>query len=87
MNDPFVSQQAAQWAKRELASVDHNLESSDMETLNRMYETAFARKPTDDEMAVTLAFIEEQSPVATSEDVWTQIAHSLINTKEFIFLR
>lgn len=87
MNDPFVSQQASQWAKRELASVGQNRESSDVETLNRMYETAFARKPTDEELAVTLAFIAEQSQLATSVDVWTQIAHSLINTKEFIFLR
>jgi hypothetical protein len=52
-----------------------------------MYETAFARKPTVEERDVTLAYIAEQAAAASTVDVWTQVAHSLINTKEFIFLR
>ena len=59
-----------------------------------MYETAFARPPTDRELADAMRFLHEQardqglSPDAAVADprVWADLAHVLVNVKEFIFL-
>lgn len=66
MNDPFVQQQSALWAKR----------GGDA---RRLYLAAFGRLPTADEMSVCEAFLKEGTP--------EELAHSLVNVKEFIFVR
>ena len=87
MNDPFVIQQAELWAKRviaESASPEHRI--------TRMYVAAFARPPTDKEMIAARAFLEQQAKELAAKDgmndarVWADLAHVLINTKEFIFV-
>ena len=82
MNDPFVSEQASLWAKREL-----QIDGDHHERLDRMYETAFAREPTEEEQQLMLDFVRENANDSQPLEIWTKIAHSLINTKEFIFLR
>jgi hypothetical protein len=78
MNDPFVQQQAALWAKSAVGRDD-----SDRARLTRMYLQAFSRPPTDDEAQILLPFVAQQGP---RERLWTDLAHALINTKELIFL-
>ena len=64
-------------------------------TAGRMYETAFGRRPTADEVAVVIEFARRQgerlgvAEGACHSDprVWTDVAHALVNTKEFIFLK
>jgi hypothetical protein len=75
LNDPFVHQQAELWAKRVLAQP-----GSTQERIVRMYESAFARSPTETELAACLDFLKGQ-PAA-----WTDLAHVLFNVKEFIFV-
>ncbi|HEY7117331.1 MAG TPA: PSD1 and planctomycete cytochrome C domain-containing protein [Tepidisphaeraceae bacterium] len=90
MNDPFVLEQAQLWARRALADKSLPPEAR----LTRMYESAFARPPTQDELRDLLAFIDEQGQAmnvaadqrATNLSIWTAVAHALVNTKEFIFL-
>jgi hypothetical protein len=55
-----------------------------------MYKLAFARLPSEGEKKIALDFLTES---ASTEDggsipvvTWADFAHSLINTKEFIFL-
>jgi hypothetical protein len=90
MNDPFVLQQAELWARKvcaEQADVDGRIAA--------MYESAFARPPAADELAAARAFLASQakeyglSPEAATSDVrpWTDLAHVLVNAKEFIFLK
>ncbi len=86
MNDPFVVDQAKRWAERTLqqgTDADANI--------TWMYETAFARQPTEREKQIAMEFLGVSS---TSEmkatvdlDRWSHLAHVLINTKEFIFLK
>jgi hypothetical protein len=84
MNNPFVLQQAELWAKRVLGTPGV---ASDR--IREMYLAAFARTPTAEELAAATAFVAEQSTEYGQVDhprAWTDLAHVLFNSKEFIFL-
>jgi len=86
MNDPFVVTEATHWAERTLAEAG----SSTEQRIETLYQTAFARPPTADELATAIDFLQEQSlrHGGGSDDprVWTDLCHVLINVKEFIFI-
>ncbi|MEK6233338.1 MAG: DUF1553 domain-containing protein [Planctomycetales bacterium] len=90
MNDRFVKQQAEIWAKRILADPKLTPE----ERIRRMYETAFARPPTDGELSDAQAFLRQDAADMgldddawqTHPDPWTDLGHVLWNVKEFIFI-
>jgi Protein of unknown function (DUF1553) len=77
MNDPFVHGQAELWAKRVLAE-----NASTEERVRGMCLDAFARPPTDDELQACLAYLQ-RTPEARR---WADLAHVLINSKEFYFV-
>ncbi len=85
MNDPFVYQQAALWAKRIISQG-----GSDKERITRMYEEAFSRPPTDEELSACLGFLTSQGKAADKKPddpaVWSDLAHTLFNVKEFIYI-
>ena len=87
MNDPFVGAEAHNWAVRTLKKEL----GSDMDRIQWMYKTAFARPPTSRELQTATQFIQEQSrqrgAAAGDIGVWSDFAHVLINLKEFVFLR
>lgn len=90
MNDPFVVQQAELWARRVLAVPNQTRE----QRIGAMYLAAFARPATTDEVAAASMFLAAQAaesglPAEAAESdlhVWTDLAHVLVNAKEFIFL-
>jgi len=86
MNDPFVVSEAKRWAEKTLAENG----SSTEQRIDVLYQTAFARPPTADELADAIDFLQEQSlrHGGGSDDprVWTDLCHVLINVKEFIFI-
>ena len=90
MNDPLVVQQSDVWAKRLLAEA----ETTDAR-LDLLYETAFARLPSDTERADARGFLSSQgaeyglSPEKAETDarVWKDLCHVMMNVKEFIFVR
>lgn len=86
MNDPLVVELASQWAA--LAITKHTgIESR----IDWMYQTAFARQPTPQETAIAGEYIKAQLATDKTDEnnrqLWADVAHALINTKEFIFLR
>jgi hypothetical protein len=81
MNNPLVAQQAERWAKRTLEAGT----LAPRQRLDRMYEEAFGRLPTDEEADAALAFVREHR-TADEVTVWTELAHVLFNVKEFIFI-
>ncbi len=87
MNDPFVSAEAHNWAVRTLKKEF----GTDMDRIQWMYKTAFARPPTNRELQTATQFIQEQTrqrgAAAGDIGVWSDFAHVLINLKEFVFLR
>ncbi|WP_390621118.1 PSD1 and planctomycete cytochrome C domain-containing protein [Stieleria neptunia] len=86
MNDPLVVELAGQWAERAIS-----LHSSRQPRIRWMYASAFARQPTDKELAIADAFLDSQREARQVDpddaELWGDFAHALINTKEFIFLR
>jgi hypothetical protein len=85
MNDPFVADQAKKWATRVLAEpgLDDNAR------IARMVETATGREPDKTTLDALDAFLGEQSTLygARDERVWSDLAHALFNSKDFIFVR
>jgi hypothetical protein len=86
MNDPLVVGEAARWAERARDEAGTGVESR----IRWLYETAFARPPTADELAAAIDFLQNQSlrHGGSSDDprVWADLCHVLINVKEFIFV-
>ncbi|MCI0461165.1 MAG: DUF1549 and DUF1553 domain-containing protein, partial [Gemmataceae bacterium] len=87
MNDPFVMQQARQWAERALAG----LEQTPEQRIDALYETAFGRRPSAAEQRAAQLFLHRQADQygCGSHDprVWTDLCHVLLNVKEFIFVQ
>ena len=85
LNDAFVHQQAEVWAKAVCSA-----EPSAPLRVDRMYRTAYARVPAYNEMAACLDFVREQAArrntTVADVKVWADLAHTLFNTKEFIYL-
>lgn len=86
MNDPFVSAQAAVWAKR----LCRDLPEDGMR-IERAYREAFARAPSEAEHEAAQAFLQEQGRLQGrapgDPEVWADFCHVLFNQKEFLFLR
>jgi hypothetical protein len=83
LNNPFVLQQARLWGERVAA-----MEGSDREKVSVMYETAFGRKPSDEERKDALEFLAEQGKEHGKTDAraWADLAHVLFNVKELVFV-
>ncbi|MBM4003023.1 MAG: DUF1553 domain-containing protein [Planctomycetes bacterium] len=89
LNDPFVVQQANEWARSELAigvGVD--------EQIRNMYLSALGREPETAELRSSHEFFAQQgAELGISAEnairdirVWSDFAHVLFNTKEFLFV-
>jgi mono/diheme cytochrome c family protein len=83
MNDPFVIEEAQRWAEKVLRE-----EKTPAACLERMFITAFARKPSSDEKTMALCFLKEQieDNHLQKSQAWKNLAHALICAKEFIFI-
>jgi hypothetical protein len=91
LNDPFVLEQAKVWGER-LVAQEHG---SVRGRLEAMFRTALGRPPTDEELGQWEALVEDlrrERAVSTGEllrssAVWADVAHTMINTKEFLYVR
>ena len=87
MNNEFVALEAQRWAERLLRDTPDR-----SGRIHSMYLRAFARPPKEDEMREVSAFLSRQANRydGTGIDdpcVWADLAHVLINSTEFIFIR
>jgi len=90
LNDPFVREQSEQLAHRILSTGA----SSTAERITRLYQQALSRLPSESESARAEAFLARQEPLYKSAaepqrvvGPWRDLAHALVNLKEFIYLR
>jgi hypothetical protein len=84
LNDPFVLDQARLWADRACRETEASVEGR----VRYLYNAAFAREPTSEELAVAAAFVNGNSTEdAAAIDPWIDLCHSLVNLKEFIFIQ
>jgi mono/diheme cytochrome c family protein len=90
MNDPFVTEQAAVWARKILRDESLSTEAR----IDSMYREAFARAATAEERLAAAEFLAAQAAQhgvsltdqPRHEATWADLAHALITTKEFIFV-
>ncbi|NND99141.1 MAG: DUF1553 domain-containing protein, partial [Pirellulaceae bacterium] len=84
MNDPFVLEQSKHWADRVMASgVD-----DPRARIAQMVREAHTVSPSDQELDRMVAFLQQHPDLGTNDlQVWTDIAHALLNRKPFYFLR
>jgi len=80
MNNPFVIEQAAQWSHRKTAA-----DRDTAARIRQLYLTAFSRPPTADETAAAVSFLTAQRKNDESR-AWQDLAHVLLNVKEFVFV-
>jgi hypothetical protein len=91
LNDPLVASQADQWARQLLQIAD----SDAVGRIRRMFLASLGRDPSPDETQLwTTAATRLASAHQVSDDVclaslavWRDIAHMLLNTKEFVYVR
>ena len=90
LNDPFVLQQSEVWADKLIAQTGESVESR----IEAMFETGLGRPPTSDErqrfVQASLQFAELEQVTAAdilkNRNVWKNMAHAMLNTKEFIYI-
>ncbi len=79
LNDPFVHGEAARWGQK-LATA----KGTTAERVAGMYRAAFGRPPTKDEAETCAEFVNGKE---TDAKAWAELAHTLLNVKEFVFVR
>ena len=87
MNNEFVARQAEKWADREIA-----VHGSSSARITSMFVSAFGRPAEEQELAESETFLRKQMARYETGDAddyrpWADLAHVLINSKEFIFIR
>ncbi len=87
MNDPLVSQLSEQIARRAIATEPEDRSNR----VNWFYEMLFARPATAEEASLATGYLDlqaiERGVNPDDLSLWSDLAHAMINTKEFIFLR
>jgi hypothetical protein len=86
MNDPLVIELAGVWADRVLA----RSATTDRERIDRLFQAAFSRPPSDQEARDCLTFLHDRPKAAgttKARDAWADLCHVLINVKEFIYIQ
>ncbi|WP_169976945.1 PSD1 and planctomycete cytochrome C domain-containing protein [Tautonia rosea] len=91
LNDPFVTDQAASWGKRVAA---HPADSI-ADQLSVMFRDALGRTPNSAEQERWSNLVNDLASewsitpedILTSSEIWANVAHTLFNTKEFLYLR
>ncbi len=84
LNDPFVIDQAEKWAARLL-----QLSPDRADRYRELTEQAWGQPPTPDQIAAFDAFLDAGSSApsaATELQDWTSLCHTIINSKDFLFL-
>ena len=89
LNDPFVAAQSGLLAER-----IRSLPTPEAR-LRTLWLILFARPMTDLELNRTVSFLKSQAALLgiaddrwqTEQSLWNELAHALINTKEFLYLR
>jgi hypothetical protein len=83
LNNPFVAEQAEYFAQRILAMPM----SQASERIAAMYELAFARAPSEEELSAAEQFLQVRRATLSEQAALAELAHVLFNVKEFVFIQ
>jgi hypothetical protein len=76
LNDPLVREMSQRWARRTESITEAQ------KRIEAMLKTAYGRPATDPEVKRCLVFVD-----GGDAESWTELAHVLMNSKEFAYLR
>ena len=82
MNDPFVRECAESWARRALKEAPAEPD----QRISWLYRTGLGRTPSEQETKLLRGFLNDCTQAPSDNEAWTDVAHAIINTKEFIFI-
>ncbi len=86
LNNQFVAEQAERWAEQA-----RNADGTPRDRLQGMYLSAYGRPPVESEIEQLERFLSTQGDSANNAespaDRWTDVAHAMLNTAEFLFVR
>lgn len=86
LNDAFVVQSAQRWADQLLQDGSATPE----ERVRGLFISALGREPDNDELARWTAAVTDlarSGDVLSDRAAWTELAHAMFNTKEFVYYR
>lgn len=87
MNDPFVLAESKRWATRLLNDARF---STTEERIQFALESAIGRPPTERQLHVLIDFVARQADLYGANDddirIWTDLCHTIFNTKDFVYL-
>lgn len=87
MNSPFVASAAKRFAQDSRAEFPESNQERGSRVI-WMWRAAIGRIPSDQELSACLQLLDSSSPSESPEiDAWTNLAHSIFNLKEFIYVR
>ena len=90
LNDPLVVDLAGDWGKRAVEQFPEGPKAA-KQRIEWLYESGFGRSPSNTEMKIAEEYVLQQltkpGNAVDPSAAWGAIAHVLVNTKEFIFLR
>ncbi|MBL8814454.1 MAG: PSD1 domain-containing protein [Planctomyces sp.] len=83
LNSPFMFEMSRAFAKRLESSA-----SQDEDRLRLAWQLAYARQPTDEELAIAVEFLGAPAETSTADQLnrWEQLCHALLAGNEFMFL-
>jgi hypothetical protein len=90
LNDPFVIDQSKVWAERLIARGEEPIAAR----IDAMFASALGRPPRENEQARFRAAVSElaqlhgvsEAEIPRSQIVWQDVAHAMINMREFIYI-
>ncbi len=85
LNNPLVHSLSESWARRIVEGPIDDLDGR----IVAMYERAFSRPPTSNELAAASEFVEERLKEYDGDELraWRDFCHVTFNLKEFVFVR
>jgi hypothetical protein len=81
MNNPFVLEQSRKFAQRML-----DRSGDDTTRVRAMYLATFSREPSENERDAALEYVAAQGTGNDKLAAWADLAHVLLNVKEFVYL-
>jgi hypothetical protein len=91
LNHPLVVELSGEWSMRALERIPGTDDEAIAGRTEWMYQCVFGRRPTLQEHDTATSFIRSQASErdikSDNAELWASLAHVLVNTKEFIFLR
>lgn len=96
MNDPLVVELSQAWARQGMHAVPLQADADELQSVVQrriawLYQSGLGRAPNARESQLAAEFVigqaQQRSMAVDSIEIWRELAHALVNTKEFIFVR